>query len=377
MTEINWSIKTADSIIERTPKLYEDKGYHGKWSYDYGVVLKGFEAIWRATKDPKYLQFIQDNMDYFIQADGSIRGYEVGEYNIDHINNGKLLFTLYRETGQEKYRLAADLLRSQLKEHPRTSEGAFWHKEIYPYQIWLDGLYMGAPFYGEYDLTFNEGKDLEDVIKQFILCDRHTRDPETGLLFHAWDETKSQPWCDPETGLSENFWGRSLGWYVMALVDMLEILPENHSGHAILSAFLVDTLVALRPYQDVTGVWYQVVNQGQRKGNYLEASASSMITCGMAKGIRLGVLDQSDWQPTLEKAYQGLIEEFILLTKEGWVNLNKNCQVAGLGGADQRDGTYTYYISEPIIVNDQKGVGAFLQATAEYERLITQQKAGK
>lgn len=370
MERINWSVKTADSIIERNPRLYEGREYHGKWSYDYGVVLKGFEAIWRETKEPKYFQFIQDNMDYFIQEDGSIRGYEVGEYNIDHINNGKLLFVLYQETGKEKYKLAADLLRTQLNSHPRTSEGAFWHKEIYPYQIWLDGLYMGSPFYAEYDLAFNEGKNLDDVIKQFVLCDTHTRDAKTGLLFHAWDEKKIQPWCDPETGLSENFWGRSLGWYVMAIVDMLEILPENHPGQEILSGFLTETLIALRNYQDSTGVWYQVVNEGQRKGNYLEASASSMITYGMAKGIRLGVLDQVEWQPTLDKAHQGLIEEFVLLTKEGWVNLNKNCQVAGLGGADKRDGSYTYYISEPIIVNDQKGVGAFLQATAEYEKLV-------
>ncbi|MEK4509875.1 glycoside hydrolase family 88/105 protein [Paenibacillus sp. FSL K6-2524] len=369
MKTSRWSIKTANSIMERCPKLYEDKDQQGKWAYDNGVVLKGFEYLWKQTGERKYFQFIQDNMDYFIQEDGSIRGYQLDEYNIDHINNGKLLFCLYKETKQEKYKKAADLLREQLKSHPRTSEGAFWHKKIYPYQIWLDGLYMGAPFYLEYLLTFEEGQGIDDVTKQFILCDKHTRDSETGLLYHAWDEQHLQPWCDSETGLSSNFWGRSLGWYVMALVDVLELLPTEHADYDELVRILNETLSALKKYQDrETGVWYQVVNLGGRKGNYLEASASSMIVYTMAKGIRLGVLNDT-WYESLDSAYLGLIIEFVLETKEGWVNLNKNCQVAGLGGADGRDGTYAYYISEPIVTNDQKGIGAFLQACAEYEQL--------
>ncbi|GGH19028.1 glycoside hydrolase family 88/105 protein [Paenibacillus segetis] len=364
-----WGIKTAHSIMERCPKLYEDKDQHGKWSYDYGVVLRGFELLWKQTGEPKYLQFIQGNMDYFVQEDGSIWGYKVDEYNIDHLNNGKLLLSLYKETKQEKYRRAVALLREQLKSHPRTSEGAFWHKKIYPYQIWLDGLYMGAPFYLEYLLTFEAGQGLDDVTRQFILSNQHTRDSETGLLYHAWDEQHIQPWCDPQTGLSANFWGRSMGWYLMALVDVLELLPTQHSDYDKLVTILHGTLIALKKFQDAkTGVWYQVVDQGGRKGNYLEASASCMIVYAMAKGIRLGVLDDS-WYETLDSAFLGLIIEFVLETKEGWVNLNKNCQVAGLGGADQRDGSYAYYISEPIVTNDQKGIGAFLQACAEYEQL--------
>lgn len=369
MKRTQWAIHTADSIMERTPKLYEDRGYKGNWTYDYGVVLNGFEWLWKQTGQAKYLQFIQDNMDYFIQEDGSVKGYHLDEYNIDHVNNGKLLFTLYKETGQEKYKKAAALFRQQLETHPRTSEGAFWHKNIYPYQIWLDGLYMGAPFYLAYQLAFEEGQGLEDITKQFILCEKHTKDSETGLLYHAWDEKRIQPWCDPETGLSPNFWGRSLGWYVMALVDVLELLPSEHADYPELVRILNDTLSALKKVQDAeSGVWYQVINMGERKGNYLEASASSMIVYAMAKGIRLGVLS-ADWYETLDSAFQGIITEFVLETKEGWVNLNKVCQVAGLGGADKRDGTFAYYISEPIVTNDQKGVGAFLQACVEYEQL--------
>ncbi|GIO52492.1 glycoside hydrolase family 88/105 protein [Paenibacillus cineris] len=371
MQTFNAAQRMAESIMARTPKLYEGKGYEGKWSYDYGVVLKGFELLWKQTGDRRYLDYIRDNMDHFIQEDGSIRGYRPEEYNIDHINNGKLLFTLYRETGEEKYKQAAGLLRSQLASHPRTSEGAFWHKEIYPYQIWLDGLYMGSPFYLEYLLTFEDGAGLDDVTKQFKLCELHTKDEATGLLYHAWDEKKAQPWCDPATGLSPNFWGRSLGWFVMALADSLELLPGSHPDYPELKRILSDTLRALRSYQDPgSGVWYQVVNEGGRKGNYLEASASSMITYAIAKGLRLGVLAPQEWQDCLDRAYRGLLEEFVLETKEGWLNLNKNCQVAGLGGADRRDGTYAYYISEPIITNDQKGLGAFLQACGEYEARV-------
>lgn len=369
MNNTQWAILTANSIMERTPRLYEERVHQGKWSYDYGVILKGFQLLWQQTGDPVYLQFIRDNMDYFVQEDGSILGYRQDEYNIDHINNGKLLFLLYRETGEEKYRQAAALLREQLRHHPRTSEGAFWHKQIYPYQIWLDGLYMGSPFYLEYLLTFEDSQGIDDVTRQFILCERHTRDAKTGLLYHAWDEQKVQPWCDPQTGLSPHFWGRSLGWFSMALVDVLEILPPSHHDYGELTRILNDTLTALRSYQEPgTGVWYQVVDQPERKGNYREASATAMIAYAMAKGIRLGVLS-ADWQSVLDLAYHGMIDEFVLTTKEGWVNLNKNCQVAGLGGADQRDGSFAYYISEPIVTNDQKGLGAFLQACTEYELL--------
>ncbi|WIV17467.1 glycoside hydrolase family 88 protein [Paenibacillus polygoni] len=368
-SEYKWATKVAGSIMERTPKLYAGEGYNGKWSYDYGVILKGFAKLWKITGEAPYFQYIRDNMDHFIQDDGTIRGYRQEEYNIDHINNGKLLFVLYSETGEEKYKQAASLLRDQLRSHPRTSEGAFWHKQVYPHQIWLDGLYMGAPFYLEYLLNFEPDGDMEDVTRQFIICERHTKDEQTGLLFHAWDEKREQPWADPVTGLSPNFWGRSLGWYVMALVDVLELLPANHQDRGELIRILNDTLTALRKVQDPhTGVWYQVVNEVSRKGNYLEASASSMIVYAIAKGLRLNLLS-SEWLDVLDQAYAGLIAEFILETKEGWVNLNKNCQVAGLGGSSRRDGTYAYYISEPIITNDQKGLGAFLQASTEYENL--------
>lgn len=359
----NWAAQMSDSVIKRNPELKH------KWEYDNGVIFKGMELVYALTQDRKYLDYILTNMDFFIEESGGIRSYRVDEYNIDHVNNGKLLFPLYRETGEERYRQAADLLRQQLMKHPRTSEGAFWHKQIYPYQIWLDGLYMGAPFYAEYIREFADIKDYSDVTQQFKLCYQHTRDAQTGLLYHAWDEKKEQPWCDPTTGLSKNFWGRSMGWFVMALVDVLDILPEDQEDRATIIQMLSETMEALMKVQDqASGVFYQVLNLPDAKGNYLEASASCMILYAVAKGLRKGYLPER-YQVKAEQIRKGIIEEFITITEEGLINLNKTCQVAGLGGKDKRDGTYAYYISEPIICNDPKGIGAFILAMAEAELL--------
>ena len=359
----NWAAQMSDSVIKRNPELKH------KWEYDNGVIFKGMELVYALTQDRKYLDYIRTNMDFFIEESGGIRSYRVDEYNIDHVNNGKLLFPLYRETGEERYRQAADLLRQQLMKHPRTSEGAFWHKQIYPYQIWLDGLYMGAPFYAEYIREFADIKDYSDVTQQFKLCYQHTRDAQTGLLYHAWDEKKEQPWCDPTTGLSKNFWGRSMGWFVMALVDVLGILPEDQEDRATIIQMLSETMEALMKVQDqASGVFYQVLNLPDAKGNYLEASASCMILYAVAKGLRKGYLPER-YQVKAEQIRKGIIEEFITITEEGLINLNKTCQVAGLGGKDKRDGTYAYYISEPIICNDPKGIGAFILAMAEAELL--------
>ncbi|MCH1625455.1 glycoside hydrolase family 88/105 protein [Ferdinandcohnia quinoae] len=366
---LQWAQKMADSVMVRTPFLFE-KAYNQKWSYDYGVVLKGFELVWKLTGDRKYFDYMKKNMDFFINEDGNIRGYDLDHFNIDHINNGKVLLTIYKETKEERYKKAIDLLREQLSLHPRTSEMVFWHKKIYPYQIWLDGLYMGAPFYAEYVREFGDAVEFSDITKQFLLCAKNTEDPKTGLLYHAFDEKRVQPWCDPKTGLSKNFWGRSMGWFVMGLVDTLDIIPNTHPDYPALCSLLEKVLIALNNVQDKdSGVWYQVLDQGGRKGNYLEASASAMILYGIAKGVRLNILGEK-WQDEAKKVYEGVITEFITVTQEGLVNLNKTCQVAGLGGADQRDGTFEYYISEPIITNDQKGVGAFILAAAEMEGTI-------
>lgn len=364
-----WAKRMVDTMLERTPLLSNTTILRDKWSYDYGVVLKGVELVWHQTKNQKYFDYILDNMDPFVSNDGTIRGYDFNAYNIDHLNNGKVLLTLYKATKEDRFKKAIDLLREQLNHHPKTSDGVFWHKQVYPHQIWLDGLYMGAPFYAEYAKAHGCDKDFSKIAKQYLLCYQHLKDSETGLLYHAYDEKRLQPWCNPKTGLSRNFWGRSMGWFVMGLIDTLSFFPVNHADREQLITVLTKTLEALRKVQDERGVWYQVLNAGGRKGNYLEASASCMILYAMAKGMRLGVIDES-WLMTAIKAYHGIVDEFVLITDNGWVNLNKTCQVAGLGGQDKRDGSYAYYISEPIICNDQKGVGAFILAMAEMETLL-------
>ena len=359
---------TAMSIWKDSFALEGDKV--AKWRYDQGVILKGIEGIWNATGEKKWFDYIQKSMDFYVREDGTIKGYKRNEFNIDHINNGKLILLLYRVTGKEKYRRAAELLRSQLKEHPRTSEGGFWHKNIYTHQMWLDGLYMGQPFYAEYAMLFHEDTAFTDIARQFILMERHSRDPKTGLLYHGWDESRQQQWADKTTGRSPNVWGRALGWYGMAMVDALDHFPVNHPGRDSIVQILNRFTKAVVSVQDSkTGLWYDVPNLPNEPKNYFEASASSMLVYTIAKGVRNGYLPSSYLQAA-RKGYDGIIKRFIK-KENGQVNLHGTVAVSGLGGKPYRDGTFAYYMSEPVIVNDAKGVGAFIKASVEMEMLET------
>src|SRR6187551_675512 len=346
-------------------------GSQTKWSYDMGVVLKGFEGIWMNTGDVSYFNSIQKKIDYFVKDDGSIKNYELDEYNLDHVNNGKLVLLLYRVSGKEKYKKAADLLRSQLKTHPRTKEGGFWHKKIYTNQMWLDGLYMGSPFYAEYAMLF-EGSAFDDIANQFVWMEKHARDPKTGLLYHAWDESKEQKWANKETGASPLFWARAMGWYADAIVDALDYFPVDHPKRQSLIDILNRLVNAIEKQQDkATGLWYDIMNYsgpGKEK-NYFEASASCQFTYAIAKGVRKGYLPAAKIT-IAKKAYAGIVKQFIKV-ENGQTNLHGTVKVSGLGGNPYRDGSFAYYMSEPVIVNDPKGIGAFLLATNEIEMLPT------
>ncbi len=372
----DWSKKlaeTAMTIWKDSFMLPNDKA--PKWRYDQGVILKGIEGIWNATGDGKYFNYIQKSMDYYVKDDGTIKGYKHDEFNIDHVNNGKLLLLLYRVTGKDKYRKAAKLLRNQLTDHPRTSEGGFWHKKIYPNQMWLDGLYMGQPFYAEYAMLFDEDNVFDDVANQFMLMEKHARDSKTGLLYHGWDESKQQKWADKTTGLSPNFWGRALGWYGMAMVDALDHFPKDHEGRDSIIAILNRFAKAVTKVQDAkTGLWYDVVDKPNEPKNYFEASASSMLVYTLAKGVRKGYLSSS-YLSNVTRGYDGIIKQFIKV-ENGQTNLHGTVAVSGLGGNPYRDGSFEYYMSEPVIVNDPKGVGAFIKAAVEVE-MIPKQKIGK
>lgn len=361
-------MKTWPDSFSNTP------GRRPRWSYDHGVMLKGIEGIWANTGDVKWFNYIQKMMDYYVHDDGTIFDYRPDEYNIDHINNGKLLLTLYRVLGKEKYKKAVDLLRSQLNTHPRTNEGGFWHKKIYPYQMWLDGLYMGQPFYAEYAGIFHQDTAFNDIANQFMYMERHARDPKTGLLYHGWDESRQQKWANKETGVSPHFWGRALGWYGMAMVDALDYFPAKHPGRDSIIAILNRFAKAVTRVQDpASGLWYDIVNMPSTPKNYKEASASCMLVYTLTKAVRLGYIP-SNYLVNAKKGYAGIIKEFIK-NENGQVNLHGTVSVSGLGGNPYRDGSFDYYMSEKVVVNDPKGVGAFILCSVEMEMVPSLAKA--
>jgi unsaturated rhamnogalacturonyl hydrolase len=356
-----WSLRTADSVIRRHVPA------EAQWHYEHGLVLKAIEQVGHASGVAGYRRFVKDTIDLFVDQAGGIRTYRAEEYNLDQINPGKLLFPLFHDTGDERYRNAMALLRSQLDTQPRTQSGGFWHKLIYPHQMWLDGIYMAAPFYAEFARTFDQPAALNDVAHQIILAERHTRDPHTGLLYHAWDESRQQRWANPATGCSPHFWGRAMGWYAMALVDTLDIFPAEHPRREQIVAIFGRLAEAAVQVQDAgTGLWYQVLDQGGRAGNYLEASASCMFVYALARGARSGYLP-AQYLAAARKGFDGIVRDLVSVDAQGHVTLDRICAVAGLGGSPYRDGSYEYYVGERVAANDYKGVGPFILASLEIE----------
>jgi unsaturated rhamnogalacturonyl hydrolase len=357
-----WSTRMVESTLARYP-LKE-----AQWHYEHGLQVMAIEKAGEITGEPRYINFVTDWVDYFVKPDGTIRTYTVEEYNLDQINAGRLLFSAFRRSGDERYRKAIELLMTQLADHPRTNSNGYWHKKIYPYQMWLDGIYMGSPFRAEYAQTFNQPEIFDDIIHNVVLIEKQTRDPETGLLYHAWDESKQQRWCNPETGCSLYFWSRAVGWFIMAVVDILDYLPENHEKRQILVEILNRTVEAVVKVQDeASGLWYQILDLPDRKGNYLEASGSTMFVYGIAKGVRLGYLP-AHYVLSARRGYHGILENLIKVDRDGLLTLDNVCGGAGLGGDPYRDGSFEYYISEKIIPNDPKGVGPFILAALEMEQ---------
>jgi unsaturated rhamnogalacturonyl hydrolase len=366
------SQQMAATVMELWPdSMAVKEGKPAMWNYEEGVVLEGFDKVWRGSDDATYFKFLKKSVDFYVTKTGDIRTYKKTEFNIDNIKTGRSLLTLYKVTNDLRYWKAAKLVREQLKHHPRTSEGGFFHKQIYQSQMWLDGLYMAEPFYAEYAATFNEPEAFDDIANQLILMEKHSVDKKTGLLYHGWDESKQQRWADTIKGTSPNFWGRSMGWYAMALVDVLEYFPATHPKYDTLKAIFKRLAVAVTKVQDPkTGLWYQVMDKPTGAGNYLESSASCMFVYAFAKGARMGFLPYS-YQKVAIKGYEGIKTEFVEKRSEGKINLKGTCSVAGLGGKPYRDGSYEYYLSEKVVSNDPKGIGAFLLAATEMEMVPT------
>ncbi|KQW99386.1 glycoside hydrolase family 105 protein [Flavobacterium sp. Root420] len=366
--DLKWSERMALSILKRDAQAWQiDNNEKPKWDYKLGLVMTSFEKLYQKTNNPLYGDYIKEYGQTVINTSGEILNYKLEDYNIDNINAGKMLFDLYKRTKDERYLVALKTLRKQLQTHPRTNSGGFWHKKIYPYQMWLDGLYMGTPFYARYTLEFDGGKDFDDIAKQFEQIHLHTIDKKTGLLFHAWDESKQMPWANKETGTSPNFWSRSIGWYVMALVDVLDYMPKEHPKRKELIQFLNEISVAVAKYQDPSGLWYQVTDSGSKEGNYLEASGSEMFVYAFAKGANKGYLPK-EYKELAIKGFNGITRKLVTVDADGEIHITQVCASAGLGGNPYRDGSYEYYINEKIKVDNSHGLGPFILAALEVEK---------
>jgi unsaturated rhamnogalacturonyl hydrolase len=343
-------------------------GKPNKWNYIDGCMITAVLSLYEMTGEKKYLDFADDFVGFFVQEDGSIKTYDPAEYNLDNINPSKNLFRLYDLTGKEKYRKAMDLVRSQLDTMPRIPDGNFWHKGIYPHQVWLDGLYMAQPFYMEYETRFNGMQGCQDSFRQFVNVERFLKDEKTGLYYHGYDDSRQMYWSDPETGRSRNFWLRAIGWFTLALVDTAAATDESmYYERRYLQGMLEDLAGALLPYQQEDGMFLQVVDRPEDPRNYRETSGTALIAAGILRAIRLGFLP-ARYHEIAEKAFYGTTERYLGKKEDGSLQLGGICLVAGLGGKQHRDGSLDYYFSEPVVENDAKGVAPLLLA---YTELLT------
>ena len=345
------------------------EGQDVSWNYIDGCMLTALTAMTEITGDDRYAAFVEEVADSFVREDGSIDTFRPEKHALDDYNEGRILFPMYARTGNEKYRKAAEMLSRSLAEQPRTAEGNFWHKMIYPDQVWLDGTYMALPFLTMYEDTFGTG-EIRDVMVQLRTVRKRMRDPKTGLYYHGYDASRKAFWADPETGLSRNFWLRAIGWYSLALADLTEMIPKGMEEREELADTLRELMESVSAYADPdTGMYLQVVDQAGREGNYPETSGSAMIACAMLKGARLGVLDPS-FREQGKKTFDGIVQNHLKI-RDGMIGLDNICLVAGLGPENnrRRDGSYEYYISEPVVSDDAKGAAPFVLCYTEIRRL--------
>lgn len=382
-----WSQRLADAELQRKAMDYHAAGWDvnrkrpPKFEYDIvGLLPFAYDELAHATGDARYGAVKHRVTASFVNADGSITRYNKANFNIDSIAPGRALLRVYQEAPESHYLTALATLREQLNAQPKTGNGAFWHKQVYPGQLWLDGVYMGMPFLAEYAQALEHDAaqretSLDEVMHEFRLTEQLLKDPVSGLYYHAWDEHRRQDWADSATGLSPHFWGRGMGWLAMALVDVLDALPAHREqDRQQLIAMSVDLARALQRHQDHTGTWWQIMDRPGDTGNYRESSASAMFTYFLAKAARQGYLTEDNVGPGLDalirRSYDGLIKEFVLVHADGTISMTSQCLVAGLGFG--RDGSYAYYMNEPVVANDPKGTGPFILAGVEVHRYLNQ-----
>lgn len=361
-----YSARMAEAAIARADPA------RVKWHYEDGFLLQALQRVAEDSGNAACGSFVRASIDHLVDGEGRIAAYRREEYNLDQINPGKVLFSLLRDTADRRYGTALEHLREQLRRQPRTRSGGFWHKKIYPEQMWLDGLYMAAPFYARYAAAFGEPEALHDVLHQLFLMEEHARDLQTGLLCHAWDESRRQLWANPESGRSPSFWARGMGWYAMALVDVLDFLQDSDPGKSSVISILHHLMRAVAGHRDEdSGLWFQVIDQGQRAGNYLESSASCMFVYAILKAVRRGYLRDEELRETAHRAYGGIVKNFIRTGADGYPSLTGTCASAGLGGSPYRDGSFAYYAGEKTADDDPKGLASFILASTEMESELT------
>lgn len=367
--------KYIDKLMTSKPELplwNIESIKHGKapvWNYIDGCMMTSLIELYKTTKDEKYINFVKNFVDYYVFDDGTIRGYDPLKYSTDDMCESRILFDLYDLTKNEKYKKAIELTFSQIKTHPRTKEGNFWHKKIYPNQVWLDGLYMAQPFYTRYQTSTT--RDYYDIVRQFKNVHDIMFDKKAKLYYHGYDSARQLFWADKITGLSKNFWLRSIGWYTVGLIDVLDYMDiQMYDEYNTLKQIFKETIDGILLYQDKESkMFWQVPNFPGREGNYLETSGSSMIAYAILKGVRLEVLPERYRKIGVE-IFNGICNKY-LSEVNGDLNLGGICLVAGLGPENnlRRDGSYEYYISEPIVENDAKGVGPLIMAYTEMKKL--------
>lgn len=361
-----WAIQFAEATMARSDSLIYYLRDQPKYEYDYAFLASAIDKL--GEYDNKYSDYAKSYIDYFVKEDGTISGYKLSDYNIDRVRPGLNMLDLYARTGEEKYKTAAETLVGQMKAHPRTNAGGYWHKKIYPYQMWLDGIYMASPFLARYAKDFNQPKWFDEVAFQIQEIYENTLDNETGLAYHAWDESREQRWSNPETGQSKHFWSRGLGWYMMALVDVLDYFPEDHPERQAIINILNKLSEALLKVQDEkTDLWYQVLDMGGEERNYLEASGSAMFIYAFAKGANNGYLDNK-YLDIANQAFDSMVEVMVKTGEDGLPVLTNTCGACGLGGNPYREADYNYYVTEVQIENDQKGVAPFILAAIELQK---------
>ena len=362
----SWSVKIAEAVMHEADSLIFYQRDNPKYEYDFAFLGSAIDRL--GTIDKKYSEYMKAYIDYFVQEDGIIKGHKQSNYNLDRVRPGLNMLELYQRTGENKYKIAVETLVKQMENQPRTNAGGYWHKKVYPYQMWLDGLYMASPFLARYANDFDQPKWFDEVTFQLKEVYKRTLDEKTGLVYHAWDESKKERWCNPETGQSKHFWSRATGWYMMALVDVLDYLPNDHPERNDIIKILNNLSESLLKVQDKkTGLWYQVLDMGGRERNYLEASGTAMFIYSFAKGAKKGYIQQQ-YLEIANRAFDSMIENMVLTGDDGLPVLTNTCGACGLGGKPYREGDYNYYVTEKQIDNDSKGVAPFILAAIELNK---------